>query len=133
MDIPCGGQGSMILFSYKKGYGVQNLWGYLRFKMKNARLTIANWNKYIFCSLRRGPVASTVGSRRSFLVKSYCILFLLFFPFYPTYPATSILIFLNFLFRKLRKLILTNTPKIKQREETIASLQKRLPDCVIEE
>lgn len=35
--------------------------------------------------------------------------------------------------KKLRKLILTNTPKIKQREVTIASLQKRLPDCVIEE
>ncbi|CAH3043545.1 unnamed protein product [Pocillopora meandrina] len=35
--------------------------------------------------------------------------------------------------KKLRKLVLTNTPKIKQREETIASLQKRLPDCVIEE
>lgn len=35
--------------------------------------------------------------------------------------------------KKLRKLVLTNTPKIEQREETIASLQKRLPDCVIEE
>ena len=96
-------------------------------------LLISNRNKFVFCSLRKGPVASTVGTRRSFLVESYCILFSQFFPSYSTYPATSILIFLNFLFRKLRKLVLTNTPKIKQREETIASLQKRLPDGVIEE
>ncbi|XP_078350544.1 ATP synthase subunit s, mitochondrial-like isoform X1 [Oculina patagonica] len=34
--------------------------------------------------------------------------------------------------KKLTKLNLQNTPRIKQREEAIATLQKRLPDCVIE-
>lgn len=36
-------------------------------------------------------------------------------------------------FKKLRKLVLINIPRIKQREETIATLRKRLPDCVIEQ
>ena len=35
-------------------------------------------------------------------------------------------------FRKLTKLHLVNTPGIKQREEAIATLQKKLPECVIE-
>ncbi|XP_022788079.1 ATP synthase subunit s, mitochondrial-like isoform X2 [Stylophora pistillata] len=38
-----------------------------------------------------------------------------------------------FEFKKLRKLVLINIPRIKQREETIATLRKRLPDCVIEQ
>lgn len=35
--------------------------------------------------------------------------------------------------KKLTKLNLTNTPRIKQREEGIAALQKKLPECIIEE
>lgn len=34
--------------------------------------------------------------------------------------------------KKLTKLHLVNTPGIKQREEAIATLQKKLPECVIE-
>ena len=61
-----------------------------------------------------------------FKMTSYC-----FFPFYSTLPVTFIQIF-NLLFRKLRELILTSTPKVKQRVN-VTSLQKRLPGCVIEE
>lgn len=43
------------------------------------------------------------------------------------YPYIYILFF-----RKLTKLHLVNTPGIKQREEAIATLQKKLPECVIE-
>jgi len=34
--------------------------------------------------------------------------------------------------RNLVKLNLVNTPGIKQREEAIATLQKKLPECAIE-